>query len=320
MSVRAAEWLGTVSSSRKNTYWNLESGQSQTWVQTQRTHCKQPCRDGLGGPSGRKQDTGQQCVLGVHKASSILGCTNRGVAAGRGKGLSPSALPSQGPIWSTASRGPQLRKDMELLEWVQRRPQRWPEGWRTCLTNRLRKMGLISLEKGLERSHCSITVHTGDWLYTGADSERTRRNGFKIKEGRLTLDIREFFHWEDGEVLELLPGELWVSQLWRCPRPRWGAAQPDLECGIVASNPACSWGFGTQCSLRSLPTQTSMGQCLHFHLAQENFKISETLIRSGCDSKSWALPNWSSLVPLYHTYCSRQAHSELPQHQNSYLE
>ena len=34
-----------------------------------------------------------QRALAVQKANNILGCINRGVAAGRGRGLSPSALP-----------------------------------------------------------------------------------------------------------------------------------------------------------------------------------------------------------------------------------
>ena len=41
----------------------------------------------------QKPHTRQQCPFGVWKANGILGCTNRGVAAGR-EGTVPSALPS----------------------------------------------------------------------------------------------------------------------------------------------------------------------------------------------------------------------------------
>ena len=40
-----------------------------------------------------KPRTRQQCPSGARKANGILGCTNRGVAAGR-EGTVPSALPS----------------------------------------------------------------------------------------------------------------------------------------------------------------------------------------------------------------------------------
>jgi len=39
----------------------------------------------------------QQCTLAAWKANSILGCINRWVAAGRGRGLPPSALPCEAP-------------------------------------------------------------------------------------------------------------------------------------------------------------------------------------------------------------------------------
>ena len=63
-----------------------------------------PAENSLGVLVGGKLDMSQQCVFAAWKANCIPGCVNRGVAAGRGRGLPPSALPSGGPIWSTASR------------------------------------------------------------------------------------------------------------------------------------------------------------------------------------------------------------------------
>ena len=50
-----------------------------------------------------KLDMRKQYALEAQKATCILGCTNRGVAAGIGRRLPPSALPSWGPTWSTVS-------------------------------------------------------------------------------------------------------------------------------------------------------------------------------------------------------------------------
>ena len=72
----------------------------------------------------------QQCTLASQRANSILGCISRGVAAGTGRGLSPSALPSRDLIWSTASRcGAPSTEGM--LEWVQRRAMKKFKGWST---------------------------------------------------------------------------------------------------------------------------------------------------------------------------------------------
>ena len=65
---------------------------------------------GHAGPHTSAQPSLSVCfrkplgVLAAWKANSTPGCVSRGVAAGRGEGLSPSALPWRGSSWSTASR------------------------------------------------------------------------------------------------------------------------------------------------------------------------------------------------------------------------
>ncbi|KAK4811231.1 hypothetical protein QYF61_022128 [Mycteria americana] len=63
--------------------------------------------------------------------------------------------------------------------------------------DRLRQLGLFSLEKAPGRPYSSLPVlkgaykKDGDRLFSRACSDRTRGNGFKLKEGRFRLDIRK---------------------------------------------------------------------------------------------------------------------------------
>jgi len=97
-----------------------------------------------------KLNMSQEYVLAAQKASSILSCTNREVAAGRGMGFSPSALcPHEAHLeYCVQTWGPWRKKYVELLEQIQgsvtkmiREPKHlfYEEG--------LRELGLISMEK-----------------------------------------------------------------------------------------------------------------------------------------------------------------------------
>jgi len=85
-----------------------------------------PAEKDLGVLMDEKLDMTQQCVLAVQKANCILGCIQSSVASRVRERILPfnSALvrphlQSCIQLWI-----PQHRKDMDLLEQVQRRPQK----------------------------------------------------------------------------------------------------------------------------------------------------------------------------------------------------
>ena len=92
----------------------------------------------------------QQCTLAARKVNGMLGCIRRGVASREREVIVPlySVLMRSYLEYCVRAWGPQYRKGVELLEWVQRRATEMIEGLKhLSYEEKLRKLGIFRLEK-----------------------------------------------------------------------------------------------------------------------------------------------------------------------------
>ncbi|PKU38518.1 hypothetical protein llap_11182 [Limosa lapponica baueri] len=138
-----------------------------------------------------------QCTLEAQKANHILGCMKRSVASRSREVILPLYSALVRPhleycvvqLWS-----PQHRKDMDLLEWAQRRATKMMrELEHLSSEDRLTELGLFSLQK---RRVWGDLIAVLDYIkgacrkdrkgfFIREYRDRMRGNGFKLEEGRL---------------------------------------------------------------------------------------------------------------------------------------